>query len=443
MGGVANYTRPLARKFVDLGHNIFYFYSGAWNKRYNWLLAPYLRINKKNFPFECAELINSPNWIYNYGNPLLDISVSSVERLFTQYIKKIKPEIMHVHSRLGLPASLIEVASKQGVKVFNTIHTYGFLCQKRVLIDNNGLLCEGPVDLGKCAECIGYLNINKLKFIARIKSINKDLVKLAVEIKQGFNSLRHKNKASRRVILNYAEIKEQLQKRLAYMIALMNECVIMNICVSNDVKKTLINYGVKEDKLLVQYIGSKIAEKQKFEKRQLHQPIVIGNIGGVGYYKGIHVLIEAVRRLKGADFILKIFGKYNEVYVKNIMKGHQDLPIKFFGKYDPTHLPEILSQIDIMVFPSICNDTAPQTIFESYSAGIPIIASNIGGFPDFIKEGINGYLFRAGDSQDLAKKIQEVLSNPQKILDLSTHIPRLKTISKNALELVSLYKNAL
>jgi len=438
--GVVNYTRPLALKFVELSHSVFYFYS-AGNRKYNWLITPYLRINKKDFPFECAEVVNSPNWATNYGKPLLDITAPFTERLFAKYIKRIKPDIMHIHSRLGLPASIIEIAAREGIRVFNTVHVYGLLCQKRVMIDNNGLLCEGPLNLEKCASCAGYLNIEKLKFAARIAGINDNLLKWAIKIKQRVNKFRRKDRESKETVLNYHKIKEQLHKRLNYMIKLMNECVAVNICVSSDVKRTLVKYGVKEEKLLVQHIGSVIAERQKTAKRQLHDPIVIGNIGGVGHYKGTHVLIDAISRLKRNDFMLKIFGKYDDLYVKGIMKEKERLPIEFLGKYDFERLPEILSQIDIMVLPSICNDTAPQTIFESYSAGIPIIASNIGGFPDFIKDGINGYLFKAGNSQELAKKIDELLSNPQKILDFSLNIPRLKTITENALELVSLYKS--
>ena len=113
IGGVANYTRPLAKKFTELGHDVFYFYSGAWDGRYNWLIRPYLKINKKDFPFECAELINSPNWTHNFGHPLLDINTPRTEKLFTKYLEKIRPDVVHVHSRMGLPASIIEIASKR------------------------------------------------------------------------------------------------------------------------------------------------------------------------------------------------------------------------------------------------------------------------------------------------------------------------------------------
>ena len=92
-----------------------------------------------------------------------------------------------------------------------------------------------------------------------------------------------------------------------------------------------------------------------------------------------------------------------------------------------------------MVLPCICNDTAPQTIFESFSGGIPIIASKIGGFPDFIKHDHNGLLFEVGNSDDLAQKICYVLDHPERFSVYKRNIPKLKTITENANELISLY----
>jgi glycosyltransferase involved in cell wall biosynthesis len=122
-----------------------------------------------------------------------------------------------------------------------------------------------------------------------------------------------------------------------------------------------------------------------------------------------------------------------------LMKGLGDLPVEFTGRYVPVQLPEILDQIDIMVLPSICNDTAPQTIFESYSRSVPIVASNIGGFPDFVKDRINGRLFRPGDADQLADILDDIVSNPGQLSNYSKQIPKLKTIQQNAEELLTLY----
>ncbi len=452
IGGVANYTRPLALKFKELGLNVFYLYSGAYRSRYDLSMRPYLKIRHDLFPFECAEIINSTNLPFNFGHPELDMFSEGMNRVIKGYIERTKPDVMHVHSRLGLPASVNELAHEVGVAVLNTIHVYGYICQRRVMIDRDGELCPGPYDLRKCAWCTGspsYLR-NRLRaliinFKEGLKARHPDVFTTLKSTKRKLLS-RHGPTGGKEKSLGHAWeydetscLAKKLEQRLQYCIQSLNRYSLRTICVSTDVKNTLIRYGVDESRLLVQHIGSAIAERQTHDRRPLHNPVVIGNIGGVGHYKGTHVLLDAIGKVKRDDFTVKIFGKYNESYISNLMRGRDSLPVVFTGRYYPEELPEILKQIDIMVLPSICNDTAPQTIFESFSSGIPIIASNIGGFPDFVRHELNGLLFEPGNSDDLARKIDQVLSNPDAILEYQTKIPRLKTISENADELLMLY----
>ncbi|OGC94622.1 MAG: glycosyl transferase family 1 [candidate division Zixibacteria bacterium RBG_16_53_22] len=452
IGGVANYTRPLALKFNELGHDVFYLYSGAFRSRYDLFMRPYLKIRYDLFPFECAEIINSTNLPFNFGHPELDMFSEGMDRVIKGYIERTKPDVMHVHSRLGLPASVNELAHELGVAVLNTIHVYGYICQRRVMIDRDGELCQGPFDLRKCAWCTGspsYLR-NRLRALfvnfkeglkARHSGVFKTLQSIKRNVLSRYGPTGEKKKSSG-LNWEYDEpscLSNKLEQRLQYCIQALNRYSLRTICVSTDVKNILIRYGVDESRLLVQHIGSTIAERQTSYRRTLHNPFVIGNIGGVNHYKGTHVLLDAIGKLKRNDFIVKIFGRYNELYISDLIHGRNSLPVVFTGRYSPEEIPEILKQIDIMVLPSICNDTAPQTIFESFSGGVPIIASNIGGFPDFIHHDLNGLLFEPGNSDDLARKIDQVLSKPNVILEYQKNIPKLKTISGNANELLVLY----
>ncbi len=454
IGGVANYTRPLALKFKELGHEVFYLYSGAIHSRYDLFMRPYLRIRNDIFPFECAEIVNSTNLPFNFGHPELDMFSGEMNRVIGGYIDRIRPDVMHVHSRFGLPASVNELAHERGVAVLNTIHVYGYICQRRVMIDRDGEQCPGPFDLRKCAYCTGTLDYRRerlralfIHFKECLKARCPGTFKAFQKMKRSVtdrNELAVEKKKHAGLGAGYDETVERLAdrlgQRLRYCVQALNRHSLRTICVSTDVKNTLIRYGVDESRLLVQHIGSVIAERQTVSDRPLREPVVIGNIGGVNHYKGTHVLLDAIRKMKRNDFTVKIFGRYNERYVADLMRGRDGLPVVFTGRYRPEELPAILEQIDIMVLPSICNDTAPQTIFESFSGGIPIIASNIGGFPDFVRHGENGRLFEAGDSDDLAWQITSVLEYRDLIAGYRARIPRLKTISRNATELLDLYE---
>lgn len=442
IGGVANYTRPLATCLAESGHQVYYFYSGAYGKKYNWFFFPYLRIDRKSFPFECAQVMNSPNLVYNFDNPTLDIRSPKIERLFKTYLDRVRPDVVHIHSRCGLPSSIAGIAGGLGVPVFSTIHVYGFLCQKRVMIDRAGEPCTGPENLEKCAICGVDIGRRKFKFTSRLDSTSNALTGLLVRMKHFMRRAVPSQKPSElsapAVFPSPFRVESQAA-RLRFNVEMMNKSINLNICVSEDVKNTLRRHGVRNEKLQVQHIGSVIAEKQIFTKRPLHSPLVIGNIGGVNYYKGTHILVEAVSKLATEGFVVRIFGKYQQDFVDKIMAGKMGLPVVFEGRYLPEDLPEILDQIDIMVLPSICNDTAPQTIFESFSQYVPIIAPNIGGFPDFVRHEVNGLLFRAGDSDELAEKLKSVILNPECIGRYRQNIPRLKTIRENVDELIMLY----
>ena len=457
IGGVVNYTRPLALKYVELGHEVFYLYSGAFLSKYDLTIKPYIKTHKGLFPFECAEIINSECLSFNYGYPSLDMSPSGMGDVFKRYIKDINPDIVHIHSRLGLPASINELAHKLGCVVVNTIHVYGYICQKRVMIDHNGEPCPGPDNLLKCAVCTGTINykMERLKalvvnskekiksafprFYSKMQLIKKDLKYQKKRLVAHDDQIQIKKHDTSMV----KKLAENLEVRLRYCVHSLNKYSDCTICVSNDVKNTLIKFGIVEKSLIVQNIGSLIAEKQIHSSKTVNNPLIIGNIGGVNYYKGTHILLDAISKVSHKNFILKIFGRYDQKYLDGLNNKINSLPVEFTGSYKPDDLPAILNQIDIMVLPSICNDTAPQTIFESFSGGVPIIASNIGGFPDFVRHDHNGLLFEAGNSDDLAEKIDYLLAHPEKIDAFRVNIPKLKTITENAHELIALYNNLL
>lgn len=451
IGGVANYTRPLASRLGELGHEVHYLYSGAYHSTYDLSFRPYLRRDRGEFPFECAEIVNSPCLPFNFGLPELDLEAPAIDTLLSQYLDSVKPDVMHVHSRFGLPVSLNRIASGKGIVVLNTIHVYGYLCQKRVMIDHEGAPCPGPIDLERCAACTGEIDYTRERLRAVLRNYNKALRVKSPVLFRLLQRLKGALKAT--PVFGKAgegkggapqggpvpELGRRLAERLQYCTETLNLYCDRTICVSNDVKATLERYGVDGGRLMVQHIGSVIAERQAARHRPLHRPLVIGNIGGVNYYKGTHVLMEAVSKVAGGNFTVKIFGKYGDDYVAGLKERFPGLPVEFTGRYAPQDLPEILKQIDVMVLPSICNDTAPQTIFESFSGGVPIIASKIGGFPDFVEHGRNGLLFEPGDSGALAAAIERVLAEPELLLGFRRNVPRLKTIDENARELALLY----
>ena len=456
-GGVTNYTRPMAEELAK-NNEVFYLYN---NSRLGKYIIGGLRINKlkSDHKFLIYELLNGKGLEKNYDQLLTDVN-HWFDHKFVEIIKESRPEVIHINEIFGFSSNIIAVAKKFNIKVVVTVHEYWWLCPHRVMVDFNRKICEGPNDMQKCSFCI----------YQKLKSYNSKYLKFRYILKNHFflfykilqfikRSVRNRSEIPRLDDLaflstpyqNYKNIRleNHLKIRLEKNIEALNICDKI-ICVSEDVKKTLIRYGVAPDRLLIQYIGSTIADQLIVHTKKLDKKnIIFGFIGGIGYYKGVHQLVEAFTMMPYTykqNAFLKLYGKYDENYFCTmretlLKKEAYSEHVMFFGRYSQNDIEEITNSIDIMVLPSICADTAPQTIFESFSCQVPIIAPKIGGFPDFIKDDINGLLYNSGSVESLKDKLIYIIDNPDKIKAYRDQIPKLKSISQNSEELVDLFKS--
>ncbi|OGG87284.1 hypothetical protein A3B87_00235 [Candidatus Kuenenbacteria bacterium RIFCSPHIGHO2_02_FULL_39_13] len=88
-------------------------------------------------------------------------------------------------------------------------------------------------------------------------------------------------------------------------------------------------------------------------------------------------------------------------------------PNIIFHGYQPA--AEFLAQADHIIVPSLCYENSPTVIFESLSAGVPVIASNLGGISELIQNKINGYLFRPDRGQELVFIIKNIYERSKNI----------------------------
>ena len=86
--------------------------------------------------------------------------------------------------------------------------------------------------------------------------------------------------------------------------------------------------------------------------------------------------------------------------------------VKFHDSVSRDMMPSILSGYDILLVPSILPDALPRIIQEGMAVGCVVVASDIGGIPEIIEDGVNGLLFSPGDHNDLETKILQMYKNP-------------------------------
>ena len=168
--------------------------------------------------------------------------------------------------------------------------------------------------------------------------------------------------------------------------------------------------------------------------------INIGFIGTVMPSKGVQTLIQAFNKLRVKNIKLDIYGpiRYQQSELKQLCNGNSN--IIFHGSYKHKNVPQILSTLDIVVVPSIWPEPYGLVVQEALFANKVIIASNIGGIPEQLIDGKNGYLFPAGNSHELATKLRKIIDNLGNIKNKLDFSHNQQTLTEEVCALISLYK---
>lgn len=171
------------------------------------------------------------------------------------------------------------------------------------------------------------------------------------------------------------------------------------------------NAQVRETILNVR--GGGLPLSRETQLHQNHAGIRFGFIGALAPNKGIELLLSAFTKLNlpGAELLIAGCGSYN--YESSLRSDYSHDSIKFLGYVKPA---EFFPLIDMSVVPSLCNDTLPGVVFESFGFGVPVIGSMRGGIPEMVVHGQNGFLFDPDQRGALENLLGMVTGKPH-ILD--------------------------
>lgn len=151
---------------------------------------------------------------------------------------------------------------------------------------------------------------------------------------------------------------------------------------------------------------------EKAEKR--YDVIDILYVGALSRHKGVHILINAFKELKSENIELHIVGKGADAEEIKKIAG-SDQRIIFHGFVPDEELMQLYQKANVVVVPSIWYDNSPMVIYESFINGTPVIGSGIGGIPELVEVGHNGYLFGAGNVDELKGILEYLIENPYEL----------------------------
>lgn len=152
----------------------------------------------------------------------------------------------------------------------------------------------------------------------------------------------------------------------------------------------------------------------------LHPKSRFGYFGQINPYKGLDVLLQAIESLgsnaKGLQLLLhganlqkqsKDFQRKIQTRIARLQK----LDVVYNrGSYRPEEVHRLMKNVDWVVVPSIWWENSPMVIQEAFAAGVPVIASNIGGMAEKVRHGVDGILVQPGDISAWAKALMQASS---------------------------------
>lgn len=289
-----------------------------------------------------------------------DFMVESDERIYEVFLDKIKPDIIHVHTLMGIHKEFFEVANKKNIKIVFTSHDYFGMFplptfyieqdKKDYSYDNNEIIWA-KISLN--SKSTKYLYVYQSRFYKYIKKMKKIL---SLFQKQRKHSNGNEQEISSKLLSDIRNLQFYYKKIFSAI-----DFYHFNSEVARDV--FLFNLNLSDNFKVIPISNADIIEKNNIDKTTASKRI--GFIGQYSSAKGIEKLIEI---LGDTEYEVKLFGDNKKL----------DLPSNFtdYGVFSKEDIDEVYSSFDILIVPSQWHETFGFTVAEALSRKKLVICSD-------------------------------------------------------------------
>jgi len=374
-GGLAKYSTDLMEKQLELGHDVYLLYPGKMGilKRKNKIVK-----TKEGNRIKVFEIINPlPIPIFQGIIQINEFVKKGDIKEYMHFLSEIKPSIIHVHTLMGMHQEFLEAAKKLDIRIIYTTHDYFGICPKTVLYDGKQI-CKYNGMGEHCSSCNKsalpywkmvilqshmYKKIKNNIIISIIKKsyIKKITDKVTVEVKSAIE------------YVDYSVLKKFYDDLFTKI-----DFYHFN---SETTKKIFKNYlpNIKGETINISH--KNISDHRVIRKFQ-EDKLCITYLTSCADFKGFNILKQAIVELHdhNLDIQLNIYNDYqsNVSYIKGC------------GMFDYSDLSCIYDKTDLLVVPSLWNETFGFLVLEGLSYGIPVLLTENVGAKDIIKDGITG-----------------------------------------------------
>lgn len=353
----------------------------------------------------------------------------AVGKAFESVLSKSRFDVVHIISGYLLGGQIIHLAKSFGIPVVITLTEYWFMCSRLNLLQSNGALCSGPETDEKCARC---LLEEKRRF--RLPSL------LPPALADHFwSATNHRLPVFQDKIRNIARRRQMLREALNAADTIISPSRFL-IC-------KFAEYGFDTARsVYIRHGLTPTIPISSPQPRTFHpgKTLRLGYIGQIKHHKGTDLLVDAVLPLldDGLDIRLEIWGPEDEApdYAARLRRRTRDHPaIQWKGRYDASQVWDILSGFDALVISSRWYENSPTVITEAFTAGLPVIAANLGGMAELVEHEKSGLLFELNNADDLRRQIHRLTHEPELLHQLRDGIPATKTAEEEVAEIFEQY----
>ncbi|CAM2895237.1 glycosyltransferase family 4 protein [Salinicoccus roseus] len=199
------------------------------------------------------------------------------------------------------------------------------------------------------------------------------------------------------------------------------------ICISESLKKHLMQNGVPEKKIKVIPNGVDShallptpKNEEILDQLGLHNKHVLGFVGSLTSYEGIELVFEAMKVLKNSpnidkDLVFLIVGEgpYKDDLLDRVKALDLERSVIFTGRVPRGEVSKYYSVIDIAPFPRVdapvCHLVTPIKTYEAMAMEKKVLVSDVNALAEMVVEGVNGMFFKADDVGELASSIESIL----------------------------------
>lgn len=413
-GGLTKYSVDLMTEQYNNGNNIYCLFPGRIGI---YRIKTKINFYKKIDGIEVYELIN-PQSV-----PLLNGILEPAKFMkngnnieFEKFLKEKNIEIIHIHTLMGLHIEFLQIAKKLNIKIVYTTHDYYGLCSKVNFIDYNGNCCE-EIDINKCLKCnmSGY-SINRIKLLQ--SCIYRELKNRGVISKAKKVISVIKGKEKKEIINKVDEEKYMINEKefvdLLQYYRRMFEC-IDGFIYNSSVAKEIYNKNIKGNGKIITISHLNIYDNKKI-KMFNHNKLKLTYLGPYKKYKGFEVLIDSMIDINKNYKNHVELNLYGDDYKYKI-----DDNIIFHGRYNYESLNDIFDNTDLLIVPSIWNETFGFIVIEALSYGVPVLISDKVGAKDLINNLVDGIIINM-NKQNLEDEIIKIINNRDIIVNINKEI---------------------